>query len=59
MKIVITYLIYIIFYESLVLGGTAYIVFGLGFNEWWWLLAILFSGAAYSPKTWNKLFNTK
>jgi Na+/H+ antiporter NhaC len=52
----VTYLIYIIFYEALVLGGCAYIVFGLGKSGWWFLLAVGLSNAAYSPKKWRELF---
>ncbi len=55
--IAISYLIYIILYESLIIGGCGYIVFVLGYSGWWWVLAVLFSAGAYNPKNWNKLFN--
>ena len=55
--IVLTYLIYIIFFESLVLGGCGYIVFVLNKSGWWFLLAFILSGAAYKPKSWRKLWN--
>ena len=49
-----TYLIYIIFFETLIFGGCSYIVFWKGFSKWWFLLAILISGAAYSPEKGRK-----
>lgn len=55
--ITITYMIYIILYESLIIGGFGYVVFWRGENPWWMLLAVLLSSAAYSPKKWKKLFN--
>ena len=48
----LTYLIYIIAFEGLVLGGTGYAVFVLGKSGWWFLLALIVSGAAYEPQTW-------
>lgn len=48
------YTIYIIVYESLVIGGCGYAVFILGHSGWWWMLAVLFSLGAYSP---NKFIN--
>jgi hypothetical protein len=48
----ITYLIYILAFESLVWGGTGYAVFVLGFSGWWFALALVVSGAAYSPSKW-------
>ena len=49
----ISYLIYIIFFETLVLGGTGYAVFVLGHSGWWFALAALFSSAAYPPAKWD------
>jgi hypothetical protein len=48
----ITYLIYIIVFESLVLGGTGYAVFVLGFSGWWFVPAIVVSSSAYPPSKW-------
>lgn len=48
----LTYLIYILVYEGLVLGGTGYAVFVLGHSGWWFLLALPLSAAAYSPAKW-------
>ena len=48
----LTYLIYIVLYEGLVLGGTGYAVFVLGHSGWWFLLAALLSSGAYRPETW-------
>ena len=59
MKLQITYLIYIILYETLIIGGCGYVVFGLGHSGWWFVLAVLFSGAAYTPKKWRKLQTKK
>lgn len=47
-----TYLIYIIFWETLVIGGCGYAVFLLGFSGWWFLLAFILAGSAYSPTKW-------
>ena len=54
--IAITYMIYIILWEALVVGGCGYVVFGLNRSGWWMLLAVLLSGAAYTPKKWKQLF---
>lgn len=54
--IAITYLVYIIFWEGLVIGGCSYIVFIKGYSGYWFLLAIFFSTAAYSPQKWAELF---
>lgn len=48
----LTYLIYILLYEALVLGGTGYAVFVLDHSGGWFILAVLLSCAAYSPKKW-------
>jgi len=55
----ITYLIYIIIWETLCIGGCGYVVFILGYSGWWFILCALFSAAAYSPKRWNELFTNK
>lgn len=47
-----TYLLYIVLYEALVIGGTGYVVFVLGCSGWWFLLAALFSAGAYRPEAW-------
>lgn len=52
----LSYLVYIVFWETLVLGGTGYAVFVLGASGWWFLLALLASSAAYSPKRWAELY---
>lgn len=51
----LTYLIYILLFEGLVLGGTGYAVFVLGYSGWWFALAALFSSAAYPPAKWSEL----
>lgn len=47
-----TYLIYIIFWETLIFGGCGYVVFILGFTGWWFALALVLGGMAYSPLKW-------
>lgn len=53
----LTYLIYIVLWEGLCIGGAAYITIWRGCSGWWWLLALLLSGAAYKPKDWAKLWD--
>ena len=53
----ITYLIYIIFWEGLTIGGCSYIVFFKGENPYWFILAILLSISCFKPASWNLLFN--
>ncbi len=55
----LTYLIYIIFWESLIFGGTGYAVFVLDHSGWWFLLALLIGGTAYSPLKWIHGKDTK
>lgn len=57
--IIVTYLIYIVLYEALVIGGCAYVVFFLGYSGWWFLLALLFSAGAYKPNRWHSLLTGK
>lgn len=53
----LTYLIYILTWEALVIGGCAYLVFWRGANSEWFWLAVLLSFCSYSPKKWRSLFN--
>lgn len=46
----ISYLIYIILFETLVLGGCGYAVFILGHSGWWFLLACICGSSAYPPE---------
>jgi len=48
----VTYLIYIILWESLIFGGTGYAVFVLDHSGWWMLAAVVIGGTAYSPLKW-------
>jgi len=48
----VTYLIYIVFWETLVLGGIGYAVFAMEFSGWWFLLALVLSSSAYRPEQW-------
>lgn len=51
----LTYLIYILLWEGFVFGGAGYAVFILQRSGWWFLLAVLLSGAAYKPEDWLKV----
>ena len=53
--ITLSYMVYILMYEALVIGGCGYVVFGLGRSGWWFLLALLMSAGAYKPASWNAL----
>ena len=53
---VTTYLIYILLWEGLLIGGCSYVVFWRGESGWWFALAVLLSGSAYAPKKWAELF---
>jgi hypothetical protein len=55
--LIITYLIYIIIFEILIIGGCAYVVFWRHESGWWFVLACIVSSLAYSPKSWNRLFS--
>ncbi len=57
--VALTYLIYIVIWESMIFGGFGYVVFGLGHSGWWMLLAIMLSGAAYRPYMWRELLTGK
>lgn len=48
----LTYLIYICFWNVLIIGGTGYAVFVHGHSGFWFLLAMMLSGSAYSPEKW-------
>jgi hypothetical protein len=49
----ITYLIYIIFWETVCFAPVFCAVFWLNKSGWWFLLAIYLSQAAYSPYKWG------
>lgn len=51
----LTYLIYILIYETLIIGGTGYAVFVSGHSAWWFVLAVFFSVGAYRPESWSKI----
>jgi hypothetical protein len=48
----LTYLVYILVYQLIVLGGTGYAVFVLEHSGWWFLLAVLLASCAYKPSQW-------
>jgi len=54
----ITYLIYIVLYESLILGGCGYAVFVLGHSGWWFVLAVFMSIGATPTNKWAALLNS-
>lgn len=55
----ITYLIYIVLWESLCIVGSGYVVFGLHRSGWYMVLGVWLSTAAYSPKKWGQLWSDK
>jgi len=56
---VLTYLIYVIFWEALTIGGCAYLVFWQGQHGAWFILAVVLSSMGYSPSKWNDMFTPK
>ena len=54
---IITYTIYIIFWETLTIGGGGYIVFKCDRSPWWFLLAIILSSLCFRPHNWHCLFD--
>lgn len=48
----LTYLIYIITWEVLVIGGCGYAVFVRGASGLWFVLAVFLSACAYPPRKW-------
>jgi len=50
---IVIFAIYSILYESLVLGGTGYVVFFMGHNGWWFLLAVLMSSNQLKAKSFG------
>lgn len=53
--IAITYLIYCIFWGTLIMGGCGYAVFVLDYSGWWFLLAVVLSGSGFKPYRWYEL----
>lgn len=52
----VTYLIYVLAYETLTLGGTAYAVFVLNHSGWWFVLGVVLSSGCFMPKRWRELW---
>jgi len=48
------YVLYIILFETLILGGCGYAVFVLGYSGWWFVLAMYLSCSAYKPEYYFK-----
>ena len=48
----LTYLIYIVLWEGMIIVGAGYVVFVLDYSGWWFALALLLSASAYKPTTW-------
>jgi hypothetical protein len=48
----LTYLIYVMFWEGMIFGGTGYAVFVLGHSGWWFALAVFLGAQAYGPLKW-------
>lgn len=52
----LTYLIYILIFETFTLGGSIYLV-AFQHRSWLWLiLGIYLSASAYSPERWGKIY---
>jgi hypothetical protein len=56
---VVTYLIYIIFFLSMTIGGTGYVVFVMGNSPWWFVLGFIFSLGYTRPAEWEMLTKSK
>lgn len=54
-----SYLIYIVLFETLIFGGCGYAVFIKNRSGWWFLLAVLIAGCAYSPSDWAALYTNE
>jgi len=57
--IALTYLIYIIFWETLCLGGCAYFVIEHDADPLWFVLAVVLSGSCIKPSQWKKMTSNK
>lgn len=55
---ILSYVVYILAFETLVLAGCGYAVFVQGHSGWWFLLAVIVSGAAYPPERWSSLWDS-
>lgn len=55
MVLSITYLLFLIFWLSLVLIGTGYVVFVLDRDPLWFAMALLFMSMTPNPKDWKQL----
>ncbi len=53
-----SYVVYAIAYETLTIGGTAYVVFAMGNSGWWWFLGVLFSAGIIPPERWASLWDS-
>jgi hypothetical protein len=56
---ILSFLIYTILFETLVLGGCGYVVFHLHESGWWFILAVLCSILQIKPEGWSKLWDNK
>lgn len=54
-----SYMIYLVFYETLTIGGTAWVVFIQGQSGWWWILGVIFSAGCIKPERWTTLWDEK
>lgn len=48
----LTYLLYIVFWEAMVIGGSVYLYVALDRSGWWVVLGLLLSDMAYKPERW-------
>ena len=55
--VVVTYLIYIVFWQTMIFGGFGYIIFVLGHTAWWAIVAMILWDGAYTPEQWQRLLS--
>jgi hypothetical protein len=48
----LTYLIYFMYWEGLTFGWISYAVFGLGYSEWYMILAVMLGCWVIKPERW-------
>jgi len=53
--IVITYLVYVIFYITFFIGGCSYLVFFHNEHPAWFIVALALGWSVFSPKQWKEL----
>lgn len=49
----LTYLIYIVMWETLTIGGSVYLYIWKERSGWWVVLGIILSCSCFKPNAWN------